>query len=138
MAEEEDIYSSEDGAAVASTHRSATATPSTTTGTPTSRPTTCWPTRPSTIATGAATGARARTPTCPASARPRCSTTSARHGHVLTPGRYVGAEAAEDDGEPCEAKMNRLTATLHQQQEETAQLDAVIVATLKELGYGQQ
>ncbi len=22
------------------------------------------------------------------------------HGHVLTPGRYVGAEAVEDDGEP--------------------------------------
>ena len=34
-----------------------------------------------------------------------------RHGHVLTPGRYVGAEPQPDDGEPFEAKMGRLTAT---------------------------
>ena len=34
------------------------------------------------------------------------------HGYVLTPGRYVGAEEVEDDGEPFEAKMQRLTATL--------------------------
>ncbi len=33
-----------------------------------------------------------------------------KHGHVLTPGRYVGAEAAEDDGEPFEEKMKRLAA----------------------------
>ena len=33
-----------------------------------------------------------------------------KHGHVLTPGRYVGAEAQEDDGEPFEEKMKRLTA----------------------------
>ena len=32
-----------------------------------------------------------------------------KHGHVLTPGRYVGAEAVEDDGEPFEEKMKRLT-----------------------------
>ena len=31
------------------------------------------------------------------------------HGHVLTPGRYVGAEEAEDDGEPFPKKMKRLT-----------------------------
>ena len=31
-----------------------------------------------------------------------------KHGHVLTPGRYVGAEAAEDDGEPFEDKMRGL------------------------------
>jgi type I restriction enzyme M protein len=35
-----------------------------------------------------------------------------KHGHVLTPGRYVGAEAAEDDGEPFEEKMMRLAAML--------------------------
>jgi type I restriction enzyme M protein len=60
-----------------------------------------------------------------------------KHGHVLTPGRYVGAEAAEDDGEPFEEKMRRLTATLREQQAEGARLDAAIAANLKELGYGE-
>jgi type I restriction enzyme M protein len=60
----------------------------------------------------------------------------AKHGHVLTPGRYVGAEAVEDDGEPFDAKMKRLTATLREQQKEAAKLDAAIAANLKELGYG--
>ena len=59
-----------------------------------------------------------------------------KHGHVLTPGRYVGAEALEDDGEPFEEKMQRLTATLRQQQAEAAKLDAAIATNLKELGYG--
>jgi type I restriction enzyme M protein len=59
-----------------------------------------------------------------------------KHGHVLTPGRYVGAEAAEDDGEPFEEKMKRLTATLREQQAEAAKLDAAIAGNLKELGYG--
>jgi len=59
-----------------------------------------------------------------------------KHGHVLTPGRYVGAEAQEDDGEPFEEKMRRLTATLREQQAEAAKLDAAIVANLKGLGYG--
>jgi type I restriction enzyme M protein len=59
-----------------------------------------------------------------------------KHGHVLTPGRYVGAEAQMDDGEPFEEKMKRLTATWREQQAEAAKLDAVIAANLKELGYG--
>jgi type I restriction enzyme M protein len=59
-----------------------------------------------------------------------------KHGHVLTPGRYVGAEAAEEDDEPFEDKMKRLTATLRQQTEETARLDAAIRANLTHLGYG--
>jgi type I restriction enzyme M protein len=59
-----------------------------------------------------------------------------KHGHVLTPGRYVGAETQEDDGEPFEDKMKRLTATLREQQAEAAKLDAAIDANLKELGYG--
>src|SRR5205807_1871289 len=59
-----------------------------------------------------------------------------KHGHVLTPGRYVGAEAAEDDGEPFEEKMKQLTTTLRQQQQEAATLDAAIAHSLKELGYG--
>lgn len=60
-----------------------------------------------------------------------------KHGHVLTPGRYVGAEAIEDDGEPFEEKMRRLTATLREQQAEGAKLDAAIAANLKALGYGR-
>jgi type I restriction-modification system DNA methylase subunit len=59
-----------------------------------------------------------------------------RHGHVLTPGRYVGTEALEDDGEPFDQKMKRLVATLHEQQAEAAKMDAAIAASLKELGYG--
>jgi len=59
-----------------------------------------------------------------------------KHGHVLTPGRYVGAEAAEDDGEAFDDKMKRLTATLREQQTEARKLDAAIAANLKELGYG--
>ncbi len=59
-----------------------------------------------------------------------------KHGHVLTPGRYVGAEALEDDGEPFEEKMKRFAATLREQQAEAAKLDAAIAANLRELGYG--
>src|ERR1051326_6684114 len=59
-----------------------------------------------------------------------------QHGHVLTPGRYVGPEVAEDDGEPFEEKMQRLTATLRELQAEAAKLDAAIAANLRELGYG--
>jgi type I restriction enzyme M protein len=59
-----------------------------------------------------------------------------KHGHVLTPGRYVGAEAQEIEAEPFEEKMRRLTATLREQQAEAAKLDAAIAANLKELGYG--
>jgi len=59
-----------------------------------------------------------------------------KHGYVLTPGRYVGAEAMEDDGEPFDEKMKRLTATLREQQAEAVKLDAAIAANLKALGYG--
>ena len=60
-----------------------------------------------------------------------------KHGHVLTPGRYVGAEGPEDDGEPFEEKMRRLTTTLREQQAEGARLDAAIAANLRDLGYGE-
>jgi type I restriction enzyme M protein len=59
-----------------------------------------------------------------------------KHGYMLTPGRYVGTEAQEDDGEPFEEKMRRLSATLRDQQAEAAKLDATIAANLKEMGYG--
>ena len=39
-----------------------------------------------------------------------------KHGHVLTPGRYVGVEPQEEDGEPFEDKMERLVAELRGQQ----------------------
>jgi hypothetical protein len=55
---------------------------------------------------------------------------------VLTPGRYVGAEAQADDGEPFAEKMQRLTATLREQMAEARKLDAAIEANLRELGYG--
>ncbi|MDQ3070730.1 MAG: SAM-dependent methyltransferase, partial [Acidobacteriota bacterium] len=58
------------------------------------------------------------------------------HGHVLTPGRYVGAGAVEDNGEPFEEKMKHLAGTLREQQAEAATLDAAIAASLKELGFG--
>ncbi len=60
-----------------------------------------------------------------------------QHGHVLTPGRYVGAEAIEDDGEPFDEKMQRLTATLHAQFAESARLEAAIRKNLAALGLAQ-
>lgn len=59
-----------------------------------------------------------------------------KHDHVLTPGRYVGAEEIEDDGEPFEAKMTRLVAELNTQFAESAKLEAAIRANLKGFGYG--
>jgi type I restriction enzyme M protein len=58
-----------------------------------------------------------------------------KNGYVLTPGRYVGAEAAEDDGEPFEEKMQRLTTSLGEQFKESARVEAEIRANLKGLGY---
>jgi len=60
----------------------------------------------------------------------------ATHGHVLTPGRYVGAEEVEDDGDPFEEKMPRLVAELHAQFAESTKLEQAIKAKLKGLGYG--
>ena len=60
-----------------------------------------------------------------------------KNGHVLTPSRYVGAEAAEDDGEPFDEKMKRLAAMLREQTVAGRELDATIEANLKELGYAE-
>ena len=57
--------------------------------------------------------------------------------YVLTPGRYVGAAAIEDDGIPFEEKMAELTQTLYRQMEESKKLDAVIRENLEVLGYGK-
>ena len=59
-----------------------------------------------------------------------------KHGHVLTPGRYVGAAPQEDDGEPFEEKMARLAAQWREQQTEARRLDAEIEANLARLGFG--
>jgi type I restriction enzyme M protein len=61
----------------------------------------------------------------------------AAHGYVLTPGRYVGAEEIEDDGEPFAEKMARLTAQLEEQFQESARLETAIRRNLQELGYGK-
>ena len=58
-----------------------------------------------------------------------------KHDHVLTPGRYVGVEPQEDDGEPFEDKMKRLVAELREQQSEGARLDAAIAENLTALGF---
>ena len=59
-----------------------------------------------------------------------------KHGHVLTPGRYVGAPPQEDDGEPFEQEMARLSAQWREQQAEAQRLDAEVEANLERLGFG--
>ena len=61
-----------------------------------------------------------------------------KHGHVLTPGRYVGAAPQEEDREPFEDKMKRLVAQLRGQQDKAAELDAAIKANLAALGFGEE
>jgi len=58
-----------------------------------------------------------------------------KQGCVLTPGRYVGAQEQEEDGEPFEEKMKRLVSEWKAQQKEASRLDALIAANLKGLGY---
>jgi type I restriction-modification system DNA methylase subunit len=59
----------------------------------------------------------------------------AAHGHVLRPGRYVGAEEVADDGDPFEEKMPRLVAELHAQFAESAKLEQAIKANPRGRGY---
>ena len=59
----------------------------------------------------------------------------AQHGHVLTPGRYVGAEEIEDDDEAFADKMQKLTEKLGEQMAKGAELDQLIRQKLKGLGY---
>ena len=61
-----------------------------------------------------------------------------KHGHVLTPGRYVGVAPQEDDGEPFEEKMARLAAEWSEQQAEARRLDSAITENLERLGFGVQ
>lgn len=57
------------------------------------------------------------------------------HGHVLTPGRYVGVEQVEDDGEPFAEKMDRLVQQLEEQFAESAKLEAAIRLNFRRLGF---
>jgi type I restriction enzyme M protein len=59
----------------------------------------------------------------------------AEHGHVLTPGRYVGAEEVEDDDEVFADKMQKLTEKLGEQMAKGAELDQLIRQKLGRLGY---
>ena len=57
------------------------------------------------------------------------------HGHILTPGRYVGLEPEEGDDELFEDKMERLVSELKKQQLEGGRLDAEIKANLDMLRF---
>ena len=59
-----------------------------------------------------------------------------KHEHVLTPGRYVGAEDQEEDAEAFADKMARLTAQLVDQFAESEKLQGEIKKNLAGLGYG--
>ncbi|WP_035554186.1 class I SAM-dependent DNA methyltransferase [Burkholderia sp. 9120] len=59
----------------------------------------------------------------------------AEHGHVLTPGRYVGTEEIEDDDEAFAEKMQKLTEKLGEQMAKGAELDQLIRQKLGGLGY---
>ena len=59
----------------------------------------------------------------------------ARQDYILTPGRYVGIEEQEDDGEPFEEKMGRLTAELAELFARSHELEKEIRQRLGEIGY---
>ena len=59
------------------------------------------------------------------------------HGHVLTPGRYVGAEDVEEDDEAFEDKMPRLAAALRERFAKRAALEKKVNKNLEGMGYGR-
>lgn len=60
----------------------------------------------------------------------------AKHGYVLTPGRYVGAAEIEDDYEGFDARMKELTKDLADQFQESERLTSEVKEALKAVGYG--
>lgn len=58
-----------------------------------------------------------------------------RHDHVLTPGRYVGAEDGDDDDEAFVEKMARLVSELNSQFAKSAELEREIGNRLRTLGF---
>jgi type I restriction enzyme M protein len=59
----------------------------------------------------------------------------AEHDYILTPGRYVGIEETEEDDEPFEEKMARLTAELDDLFAESSRLEREIRHRLGAIGY---
>lgn len=59
----------------------------------------------------------------------------AKQDFILTPGRYVGIADVEDDGEPFEEKMERLTSELGKMFEESNRLQEQIKKNLEAIGY---
>ena len=60
----------------------------------------------------------------------------AKHDYILTPGRYVGIKEQEEDKEPFDEKMKRLTCELSGLFEESHKLETEIRKQLKSIGYG--
>lgn len=60
----------------------------------------------------------------------------AKQDYILTPGRYVGIEEQEDDGEPFDQKMTRLTSELSELFAKSHELESEIKNKLKAIGYG--
>jgi len=59
----------------------------------------------------------------------------AKHDYILTPGRYVGIEEQEDNGEPFDEKMNRLTSELSEMLIKSGELQEEIRQRLGAIGY---
>ncbi len=68
-----------------------------------------------------------------------CATVStediAKQDYILTPGRYVGIEEQEDDGEPFEDKMKRLTSELSEMFIKSNKLQKEIKQNLAAIGF---
>jgi type I restriction enzyme M protein len=58
-----------------------------------------------------------------------------KHGHILTPGRYVGTAEVEEDDEAFDDKMKRLTGELSEQFKQSDKLETEIKKNLKGLGF---
>lgn len=59
----------------------------------------------------------------------------AAQDYILTPGRYVGIEETEEENEPFEEKMNRLTGELGEMFRESHRLEEEIRKNLGTIGY---
>ena len=62
----------------------------------------------------------------------------AEQDYILTPGRYVGIVEQEDDGEPFEEKMTRLTIELYELFDQSHKLEEEICKKLKAIGFGKK